>query len=72
MEKDGLKIYPKTAEDVEREIEGVEKLIIENIRSIKYSEKENIPEDIKSIRLLYLEKQQQLLLDRLDNLKDVE
>ncbi len=50
--------------------EYVEKLIIENIRSIKYAEKENIPADIKSARLQYLEKQQQLLLDRLDQLKE--
>jgi len=47
----------------------IEKLIIENIRSIKFSEKENIPADIKSVRLQYLEKQQQTLLDRLDKLK---
>jgi hypothetical protein len=47
----------------------VEKLIIENIRSIKFLEKENIPEDIKSVRLEYLEKQQQTFLDKLDELK---
>ena len=49
--------------------EFVKKLIIENIRNIKFAEKENIPEDIKSARLQYLEKQQQILLDRLDELK---
>jgi hypothetical protein len=49
--------------------EYVEKLIIENIRSIKFLEKENIPVDIKSVRLQYLEIQQQTLLDRLDKLK---
>jgi hypothetical protein len=49
--------------------EYVEKLIIENIRSIKFLEKENIPVDIKSVRLQYLEMQQQTLLDRLDKLK---
>ena len=47
----------------------VEKLIIENIRSIKFLEKENLPADIKTVRLQYLEKQQQTLLDRLDKLK---
>ncbi len=72
MEKDDIKIYPKTEEDLEREIEHVEKLIIENIRSIKYFEKENIPEEIRTIRLLHLEKQQRLLLDQLDDLKAVE
>jgi hypothetical protein len=56
----------------ENMIEYVEKLIIENIRSIKYAEKENIPEDIKNVRLQHLEKQQQLLLDRLDDLKAAE
>ena len=50
-------------------IEYVEKLIIENIRSIKFLEKENIPEAIKTGRLQYLENQQQGLLDRLDELK---
>ncbi|MDQ3131599.1 MAG: hypothetical protein M3Q99_12670 [Acidobacteriota bacterium] len=49
--------------------EYIEKLIIENIRSIKFLEKENIPADIRSVRLQYLEKQQQTLLDRLDKLK---
>ena len=47
-----------------------EKLIIENIRSIKFLEKENIPEDIKSVRLNYLENQQQTFLDRLNELKN--
>ena len=92
MEKEGIKIYTKTEEDLKQEfevnkginktlsggeklpenmIEYVEKLIIENIRSIKYAEKENIPEDIKNVRLQHLEKQQQLLLDQLDDLKTV-
>lgn len=53
----------------ENMIEYVEKLIIENIRSIKFLEKENIPADIKSARLQYLEKHQQALLDQLDRLK---
>ena len=54
----------------ENTAEYVEKLLIENIRNIKFAEKENIPADIKSARLQYLEKQQQALLDRLDELKD--
>ncbi len=54
----------------ENMIEYVEKLIIENIRSIKFLEKEKIPADIKNIRLQYLENQQQTLLDHLDELKD--
>lgn len=54
----------------ENMIEYVEKLIIENIRSIKFLEKENLPADIKTVRLQYLEKQQQTLLDRLDELKN--
>lgn len=54
----------------ENMIEYIEKLIIENIRSIKFLEKENIPADIKTVRLQYLENQQQTLLDRLDELKD--
>ena len=54
----------------ENMIEYIEKLIIENIRSIKFLEKENIPVDIKSARLHYLEKNQQSLLDKLDKLKD--
>lgn len=53
----------------ENMIEYVEKLIIENIRSIKFLEKENIPADIKAARLQYLEKHQQALLDQLDKLK---
>jgi hypothetical protein len=53
----------------ENMIEYVEKLIIENIRSIKFLEKENLPSDIKLVRLQYLELQQQSLLDRLDQLK---
>lgn len=53
----------------ENMIEYFEHLIIENIRSIKSLEKENIPAEIKSHRLRYLENHQQLLLDRLDELK---
>ncbi len=53
-------------------IEYAEKLIIENIRSIKLIQKENIPDFIKSERLKYLEKHQQLLLEWLDNLKTAE
>lgn len=53
-------------------IEYAEKLIIENIRSIKLIQKENIPDFIKSERLKYLEKHQQLLLEWLDDLKNVE
>ena len=53
----------------ENMIEYFEHLIIENIRNIKFLEKENIPAEIKSHRLKYLENQQQLLLDRLDELK---
>ncbi len=45
------------------------KLIIENIRTIKLIQIENIPDDIKSERLKYLEKHQQLLLEWLDNLE---
>ena len=54
----------------ENTTEYVEKLLIENIRNIKFSEKENIPADVKFARSQYLEKQQQILLDRLDELKD--
>ena len=50
-------------------VEYVEKLIIENIRNIKFLEKENIPEDLKSYRLKYLQEQQETLLDRLSELK---
>ena len=53
----------------ENMIEYFEYLIIENIRSIKFLEKENIPLEIKSHRLKYLENHQQSLLDRLDELK---
>jgi len=49
-------------------IEYAERLIIENIRSIKLIQKENIPDYIKSERLKYLEKHQELLLGWLDNL----
>ena len=53
-------------------VEYAEKLIIENIRSIKLIQKENIPDFIKSERLKYLEKHQQLLLEWLDDLKTAE
>lgn len=63
------KTLPAESKLPESMVEFVEKLIIENIRSIKFLEKENIPEDIKTGRLYYLENQQQTLLDRLDELK---
>ena len=50
-------------------IEYAEKLIIENNRSIEFIQKENIPDGIKSERLKYLQKHQQLLSEWLDNLK---
>ena len=53
----------------ENMIEYVERLVIENIRNIKFLEKENIPEDLKSHRLKYLQEQQETLLDRLNKLK---
>ena len=53
----------------ENMIEYVERLVIENIRNIKFLEKENIPEDLKSHRLKYLQEQQESLLDRLNKLK---
>jgi hypothetical protein len=53
----------------ENMVEYIEKLIIENIRNIKFLEKENIPEDLKSYRLRYLQEQQEMMLDQLSNLK---
>jgi len=53
----------------ENMVEYVERLVIENIRNIKFLEKENIPEDLKSHRLKYLQEQQETLLDRLNKLK---
>lgn len=53
----------------ENMVEYVEKLIIENIRNIKFLEKENIPEELKSFRLKYLQEQQTTLLDQLSELK---
>ena len=50
-------------------LEYAERLIIENSRSIKLIEKENIPDFIKFERLKYLQKHEQLLLDWLNNLK---
>lgn len=50
-------------------IEYTEKLIIENNRSIERIQKENIPENIKSERLKYLQKHKHLLLEWLENLK---
>lgn len=51
-------------------IEYAGKLIIENNRSIEFIQKENIPENIKSERLKYLQKHQQLLLEWLNDLKN--
>lgn len=62
----------ETRRQPENMIEYFEQLIIENIRSIKFLEKENIPADIKSHRLQYLENHQQMLLDYLDELKTPE
>jgi len=53
-------------------VEYAESLIVENIRSIKSVQKENIPEYIKSERLKYLQKHQELLLEWLNNLKTEE
>ena len=53
----------------ENMVEYVERLVIENIRNIKFLEKENIPVDLKSHRLKYLQEQQETLLDRLSKLK---
>ncbi len=53
----------------ENMVEYVERLVIENIRNIKFLEKENIPEDLKSHRLKYLQEQQVILLDQLSSLK---
>jgi hypothetical protein len=53
----------------ENMVEYVERLVIENIRNLKFLEKENIPEDLKSHRLEYLQNQQQSLLDQLSKLK---
>ncbi len=53
----------------ENKVEYIEKLIIENIRNLKFLKKENIPEDLKSHRLKYLQNQQQILLDQLSKLK---
>jgi len=63
-------LVPETENEVpENTAEYVEKLLIENIRNIKFAEKENIPADIKAARLQYLEGQQQILLDRLEGFK---
>jgi hypothetical protein len=63
------KTLPPEEKLPENMTEYLEKLIIENIRSIKFLEKENIPAEVKSARLQYLESQQQTLLDRLDKLE---
>jgi hypothetical protein len=55
----------------ENMIEFIEKLIIENIRTIKNLENENIPSEIKVMRMQHLEKVQQKLLDRLDELTTI-
>ena len=53
----------------ENMVEYIERLVIENIRNLKFLQKENIPEDLKSYRLKYLQEQQQTLLDQLSELK---
>lgn len=53
----------------ENMVEYVERLVIENIRNLKFLEKENIPEGLKSHRLEYLQNQQEKLLDQLSKLK---
>ncbi len=53
-------------------IEYAEKLIVENTRSIKLIQKENIPDYVKAERLKYLQKHQELLLEWLNNLENVE
>lgn len=53
-------------------IEYAEKLVVENIRSIKLIQNENIPDYVKSERLKYLQKHQELLLEWLNNLEAAE
>lgn len=67
--KKNNKTLPPEYKLPESMIEYADKLIIENSRSIKFIQKENIPDYIKSERLEYLQKHQQLLLEWLDNLK---
>jgi hypothetical protein len=50
-------------------IEYAEKLIVENNLSIKFIQKEKIPDDLKTERLKYLQKHQELLLEWFENLK---
>ncbi len=56
---------------MEQNIE-LEKLIVENTRSIKLVQKENIPDYVKAERLKYLQKHQESLLAWLNNLENVE
>lgn len=51
-------------------LEYAQKLIIENNRSLEFIQKENIPENIKSERLKYLQKHKQLLSEWLENLRN--
>jgi hypothetical protein len=50
-------------------IEYAEKLIVENNLSIKFIQKEKIPDNLKTERLKYLQKHQELLLEWFENLK---
>ncbi len=50
-------------------VEYAERLIAENKRSIELVAKENIPDFIKSERLKYLQKHDELLTEWLDKLK---
>ncbi len=54
----------------ENMIEYAKRLISENNRSIERIQKENIPENIKSERLKYLQKHKHLLSEWLDNLRE--
>ena len=50
-------------------VEYAERLIVENRRSIESIAKENIPDFIKTERLKYLQKHEQLLTEWLNTLK---
>jgi hypothetical protein len=52
-------------------IEYAERLLIENSRSIQSIEKENIPAFVKSERLKYLQKHEELLLEWIKDLENV-
>ncbi len=69
LNKELNKLLPAEDRHPENITEYVEKLLIENIRSIKFLEIENIPSHIKSERLHYLENIQHMLLDWLDRLE---